>query len=98
MPASFVSEFRALPVLALFLCPLHTTRPRALVTHSANALEENSINVNIIAAIRISIHFLCAATTTLANAIPMPPYLDADRDSGVVANLLLTGFEAGRSN
>jgi hypothetical protein len=68
-----------------------------LVTHSANALEENIINVNIIAAIRISIRFLCAATT-LANAIPMPPYLDADRDSGVVANLLLTGFEAGRSN
>jgi hypothetical protein len=68
-----------------------------LVTHSANALEENTINVNTIAAIRISIHFLCAAAT-LANAIPMLAYLDVDCASCVVANLLLTGFEAGRSN
>jgi MFS family permease len=41
------------------------------VTQSANAFEENTINVNIIAAIRITIHFLCMATPS-AEAIPMP--------------------------
>src|SRR5260370_5842288 len=61
-PAWFLSDFQALPVLALYppACSplLQTTRPRALVTHSANALEENTINVNIIAAIRITLSFL----------------------------------------
>jgi hypothetical protein len=40
----------------------HTTWPYALVTHLANALEENSIkvNINIIIAIRITVCSLCA--------------------------------------
>jgi hypothetical protein len=58
-PFWFLDDFQALPVLALYppaSSPLlHTTRPRSLVTQLANALEENSINVNIINGIRISL-------------------------------------------
>jgi hypothetical protein len=56
-PFWFLSEFQLLPVWALYpsACSplLHPTRPNALVVQSANALDENTINVSIIAAIRI---------------------------------------------
>jgi len=59
-PASFFSDFHALPVLVLTppaaSSPLlHTVRPRALVVHSAIALEENTIKVKMIIRIRIAI-------------------------------------------
>jgi hypothetical protein len=58
-PFWFLDDFQALPVLALYPPAsdplLHTTRPRSLVTQLANALEENSINVKIANAIRISL-------------------------------------------
>src|SRR5713226_9674200 len=58
-PFWFFSDFQALPVLALYppaSSPLlHTTRPRMLVTQLACAFEENSINVNNITVICISI-------------------------------------------
>jgi hypothetical protein len=61
-PFWFLVDFQAVPVLWLYPPAasdplLHTTRPRSLVTQLANALDENSTNVNRITGICIVVSF-----------------------------------------